>query len=403
MNKSCGKGKRTFMLVDMDAFFVSCEVAVRPELKGKPVGVVTGPQRGGVVASVSYEARKYGLKAGIPVYKARDLCPDIILIPADIVKYAYISESIMDYLKSRFEKVEVFSVDEAFIDVTGEEDPLKLATEIKDYIKTHFHIPLTIGIGPSRVVAKMACELSKPDGLMEIKEEEILEKLGDLEVDEIPGIGERTASTLKNMGIRTVRDLWVVDEDLLVKRLGIRGKWYKDMAMGKDAGFFTLLENGLPLKSIGHSETFSRDIADIEDIKTYTLYLCEKVGRRLRKHNLMGYGVMVYLRYYDFTGNSISKKFKKPFFTTSEIYKRAMLLLNQIWDLKPIRLIGVSIFDLTPINLQLSFFKEELKDIQLDRALDRINDTYGEFTVRRARLAGMETSHHVIPPRGIPR
>lgn len=394
---------RTFMLIDMDAFFVSCEVAVRPELKGKPVGVVTGAQRHGVVASVSYEARKYGIKAGTPVYKAKDLCPEIILIPADIAKYAYISESIMEYLKEKFEKVEVFSIDEAFVDITGTKDPLQLAKDVKFYIKRTFKVPLTIGIGPSRVIAKMACEISKPDGLMEIKAEEILQKLGHLEVDEIPGIGERTGTALKNMGIRTIRDLWVIDEDTLIRRFGIRGKWYKEMAMGKDAGFFTLLEQGLPLKSIGHSETFPRDIVDPEEIKTYTLYLSEKVGRRLRKHELMGYGIWVYLRYSDFTGNSISRRFNKPFFTTSEIYRRAIMLLQKIIEGKPIRLIGVAVFGLKPLKPQLSLFTEDLRDAKLDFTLDRINDIYGDFTVRRARLAGLPTVHHVIPPRGIPR
>ncbi|MEO0198297.1 MAG: DNA polymerase IV [candidate division WOR-3 bacterium] len=394
---------RTFMLIDMDAFFVSCEVAVRPELKGKPVGVVTGAQRHGVVASVSYEGRKYGIKAGTPVYKAKDLCPEIILIPADIAKYAYISESIMEYLKEKFKKVEVFSIDEAFVDITGEKDPLKLATEVKSYIKRTFRVPLTIGIGPSRVIAKMACEISKPDGLMQIKAEEILQKLGHLEVDEIPGIGQRTGDALRNMGIRTIRDLWVIDEDTLIRRFGIRGKWYKDMAMGKDAGFFTLLDQGLPLKSIGHSETFPRDTMDPEEIKTYTLYLSEKVGRRLRKHELMGYGIWVYLRYADFTGDSISRKFTKPFFTTSEIYRRAIFLIQKIIDGKPIRLIGVAVFGLKPLKPQLSLFEEDLRDVRLDFALDKINDIYGDFTVRRARLVGIPAVHHVIPPRGIPR
>ncbi len=394
---------RKFLLVDMDAFFVSCEVSARPELKGKPVGVVTGAQRHGVVASVSYEARKYGVKAGMPTYKAKDLCPSIILIPADITKYAYISDSIMDYLKSKFPKVEVFSVDEAFIELSPNADALKIGKEIKDYIKKRFHIPLTVGIGPSRVIAKMACELSKPDGLMEIKEEEILQKLGELDVEEIPGIGERSAEALKSMGIRTIKDLWIVDEDLLIRRFGIRGRWFKDMAMGKDSGFFTLLENGLTLKSIGHSETFSRDIIEMEEIKAYTLYLCEKVGRRLRKHNLMGYRLSVYVRYTDFTGNGISKKFKEPVITGLEIYKKAIFLLNQILELKPIRLIGVSVFELAPLNPQLSLFGDKNKEIALEFTLDKINDIYGEFTVRRARMAGMKTSHHVIPPRGIPR
>lgn len=394
---------KKYLLVDMDAFFVSCEVAAKPELKGKPVGVVTGAQRNGVVASVSYEARKYGVKAGMTTFKARDLCPKIILIPADAIKYAYISDSIMDYLKEKFEKVEVFSVDEAFIDVTGVKNPLRTAKEIKDHIKKNFHTPLTIGIGPSRVIAKMACEISKPDGLLEIKEDEILEKLGGLEVDEIPGIGERSGEALRSIGVRTIADLWKVDEDLLLRIFGIRGKWFKDLAMGKDAGFFTLLENGPPLKSIGHSETFSRDIIDEEEIKNYTLYLCEKVGRRLRKHNLMGYGISVYIRYYDFTGNGISRKFEKPIFTTAEIYKRAISLLEHIREVKPARLIGVSVFAVVPMKMQLSIFYDDQRQARLEMALDKINDIYGDFTVRRARLAGMQNIHHVIPPRGIPR
>lgn len=394
---------RKFLLVDMDAFFVSCEVAARPELKGKPVGVVTGAQRHGVVASVSYEARKYGVKAGMPTYKAKDLCPSIVLIPADIVKYAYISESIMDYLRENFNKVEVFSVDEAFIDVSDIPDPVETGKEIKKYIKEHFHIPLTVGIGPSRVIAKMACELSKPDGLMEIKENEILEKLGDLDVEEIPGIGERSAEALRSIGIRTVRDLWITDEEVLVRKFGIRGKWFKDMAMGKDAGYFTLLENGLQMKSIGHSETFPRDVINPDEIRAYLLYLCEKTGRRMRKHNLMGYGVSVYIRYSDFTGNGISKKFSKPVITSTEIYQNALFLLNRILEIKPIRLIGVSVFDLEPLKLQLSLFENKEREIRLEFFLDTINDTYGDFTVKRARLAGLKISHSVIPPRGIPR
>ena len=394
---------RKFLIVDMDAFFVSCETAAFPELKGKPVAVCTGRQRGGVVASASYEARKYGIKTGMPSYMAKKLCPALIQIPADITKYAYISEKIMTFLRSLVPLVEVFSVDEAFLDVSSVEDAINFGRMIKKEIRKRFSISATVGIGPSRVIAKIACEISKPDGLREIKKSEIEQVIGSLEIEHIPGIGERNAERLKSMGIRTVRDLLLYPEELLCRRFGVRGLWYKNLARGEDAGFFTLLEDGPQIKSIGHSETFPRDIFDIEDIKKYTLYLSEKVARRLRCKNLAAKGVSIYVRYFDFSGYSISKTYSYPLHTSGDIYKRALSMIFGVNHSKPIRLIGISVFNLVPYIKQLSFYVEDEREELLARVVDEINDRYGDFTVRRARLVSSIFKHNVIPPRGIPR
>ena len=208
---------------------------------------------------------------------------------------------------------------------------------------------------------------------------------------------------LKSMGIRTVRDLLLYPEELLYRRFGVRGLWYKNLARGEDAGFFTLLEDGLQIKSIGHSETFPRDIFDIEDIKKYGLYLSEKVARRLRRKNLAAKGVSVYVRYFDFSGYSTSKTYSYPFHTSRDIYKRALSMILGVNHSKPIRLIGISVFNLVPYIKQLSFYVEDEREELLARVVDRINDRYGDFTVRRARLVSSIFKHNVIPPRGIPR
>jgi len=394
---------KKFLIVDMDAFFVSCEIAAFPELKGKPVVVCTGRQRGGVVASASYEARKYGIKTGMPSHMAKKLCPDLLQIPADITKYVYISEKIMAFLKSLVPLVEVFSVDEAFLDVSSVDDVISFGRMIKRVIRKRFGIPATVGIGPSRVVAKIACEISKPDGLREIKKSEIEQVIGPLEVREIPGIGEKNVEKLNSMGIRTVKDLLLYPEELLYRKFGVRGLWYKRLARGEDAGFFTILESGFEMKSIGHSETFPHDIFDVEDIKKYTLYLSEKVARRLRRRNFAARGVSVYVRYFDFSGYSSSRTYSYPLHTPMDIYKRALTMILGINHSKPIRLIGISVFNLIPYIEQLSFYKEDEKEELLARVVDRINDRYGDFTVRRARLISPIFKHNVIPPRGIPR
>lgn len=394
---------KKFLIVDMDAFFVSCEIAAFPELKHKPVVVCTGRQRGGVVASASYEARRYGIKTGMPSYLARKLCPTLIQIPADITKYVYISERIMAFLKSLVPFVEVFSVDEAFLDVSHIKDVISFGKRIKSEIKKRFGIPATVGIGPSRVIAKIACEISKPDGLREIKKSEIEEVIGPLEVREVPGIGEKNAEKLNSMGIRTVKDLLLYPEELLYRKFGIRGLWYKSLVRGEDAGFFTLLENGLEIKSIGHSETFPRDIFDIEDIKKYTLYLSEKVARRLRRRKLSAKGISVYVRYSDFSGYSSSRTYSYPFHTSMDIYKRSLSMILGVNHNKAIRLIGITVFNLIPYIEQLSFYEEDRKEELLAKAVDEINDRYGDFTIRRARLISSVFKHNVIPPRGIPR
>ena len=277
--------------VDMDAFFASVEQVSNPELKGKPVGIIGQGERT-VIATCSYEAREVGVRTGMSKYEALEICPELILITGNKNKYIDISTRIMSILEDYTPYLEVYSIDEAFLDLTYLSGRFKNAVEvgfdIKRRIKETFGLSCTIGIAPNKLLAKLSSEIAKPDGLIEIKKEEIPQILKNLPVEKLWGIGKKTGECLKKLGIVTCGDLSQYPVRILKRYFGVQGETLHLLSRGIDNRPVIPIGSEQKVKSIGHSMTLKRDIYSRKEAYSYLLLLSEMVGRRARKEHYAG-------------------------------------------------------------------------------------------------------------------
>lgn len=391
------------MHIDMNSFFASVEQAANPNLKGKPV-VVVGSQQRTVILTASYEARAFGIKTGMLLHEARRNCPDVIMVPADNRKYTHTSFQIMAMMKDYTPLVEVFSIDEAWIDVTGS---LKLfggaeniAYKLKSRIKYHFDITCSIGIAPNKLLAKLASEMKKPDGLTIIKPEEVSKVLEHMPIKELCGIGRKTELQLNLMSIYTCGELGRCDEERLTRKFGIVGSRLKQMGLGRDDSPVIPEDEAEEVKSVGHSMTLKRDITSRHDILRYLLQLSEMVGRRARRYGVKGKTIHLTIRYDDFTTFGKQASLQQHVNSSEEIYNGAVSILDTIEITNPIRLLGVRITNLCYQREQLPLFEDERKKSFMINAMDTVNDKYGDFTVTYGSLLGNneEKGSHVISP-----
>lgn len=390
---------RIILCVDMDAFFASVEQKTRPFLKGKPIAVIGSAKRT-VITTASYEARKYGVKTGMNIHEAKKVCPQLILVIGDNEKYAYTCRGLERIYLGFTPDVEVYSIDEAFLDITSSHhlfgNPEAVGIEIKREIKEKFGISCTVGIGPNKLIAKLAVDLNKPDGLRWIKPDDVTGILEDLPVKELWGIGQKISAILRTMGIKTCGELGRTPLSILRNRFGIIGIRLKAMGLGLDDSHVTREEE--EPKSIGHSMTLPRDIGDRREIHAYLLRLSEMVGRRARRHGLMGKVISLVIRYPDFETFSKQKTFREYTDDTHVIYQSVIDILNSLRLRDKIRLLGVSLSTLTRDPLQLSLFKESRRRKSLLQTMDRINDRYGDFTLIWGSYKIQEVDSGVISP-----
>ena len=385
-----------YMLIDMDAFFISCETATRPNLNSKPVAVCTGTQRGGVIASASYKAREYGIKSGMPSYLAKQLYPSLICIPANMNKYAYISQEIMGYLSALTPSFEVSSIDEAYMDITYlKGDILLFAHKIQKAIRNRFKISASIGIGPSKIIAKIICRRVKPHGIGIMDTNTAKEFMKGVNIENIPSIGEKSVRILKRHAITTGRDLQTANEDLLIKLFGIRGTWFKKMSLGFDAGHFAM--HNAEIKSIGHSETLPRNTASRDIIKSYILILALKVSIRAKRLRKMGKTIGLTLRFANFKTIKRCKALNDYVYTYYDVYRQALYIYDSLKNTKAVRLVGVTLSDLVPLRNMPGFFFNN--DQMLFEALFEIYQKYGDFSVMPAAVLNLKKETEVIPPR----
>ncbi len=373
---------RIILLMDMDAFFASCEQQEKPFLRGKPVAV------GGknVVAACSYEAKAYGVKSGMSTYEAIAMCPSLIVVPGDMEKYASTSREIMKMLPDYTSDIEVFSVDEAFLDVTDtvkfwNNNPFKIAEDLRKRIKRRFGINASVGISYNKLMAKLASSLAKPDGVKMITKEDAKGILEELPVEKLSGIGRRLKKQLNSLGITTCGELARFPVPILKKLFGEYGVMLHFMAIGEDKG---RVEEAVPKnRSMGHSKTIPGGVRDRNIARIYLLRLCEMVGRRVRRAGFIGRTVSITIRYKDFF--TFTRQITLPYFIESgeEIYRAARELFDGIDAQERIRLIGVSLSGLVKASRQIRL-KENEKKLRLNGAIDRINNRYGEDTVKRA-------------------
>lgn len=388
-------GKVVF-LVDMNAFFISCEMTRRPDLIGKPAAVAGDPKnRSGIILAANYEARKFGVKTTMVINQALKLCPGMVLIPPDHSFYHNKSKEVMKLLGNYTPVIEQNSVDEAWLDMTGTEKlfgkPLEAAQQIMRDINQSLGLWCSIGISENKLLAKIASEIKKPMGITELWLRDVKQKLWPLKVTDLYGVGKQTGVKLNNLGIITIGDLAQYDSKALFKLLGKQGLELQTLAMGQDASAVTPHTNG-EMKSIGRSVTLPVDAVEVDEVKGIFLEMCEEVGFDARKHEKKGRTVQITIKYSDF--QSITRQTViEPTFLTKEIFETGFSLLERNWNRnRPVRLVGVSItgFEQEITSRQLSLFDDEeiysdsIKEEQLEKSIDKIKNRFGLAAVTRA-------------------
>ncbi|MFA5353287.1 MAG: DNA polymerase IV [Thermodesulfovibrionales bacterium] len=387
------------LCVDMDAYFASVEQQANPGLRGKPVAVIGSGART-VITTRSYEARRYGVKTGMNIYEAKKLCPQLILVVGDNTKYTYTCQELTKVYRRFTPDMETYSIDEAFLDITTTHHlfggPEAIGRAIKEEVTGRFGISCTIGIAPNILMAKLASDLAKPDGLQWIRPEERASVLEDLPVQELWGIGSKLADKLALMGIRTCGELGRTPVSLLRSRFGIIGEHLKAMGMGLCQRPVAAAEEDP--KSIGHSITLPRNICEQEEIERQLLQLSEMVGKRARKGGFAGRKVSLTIRYPDF--ETFIKQATLHDYTnhTHEIYRTALSILADIKLKASLRLIGVCLSDLVSGYSQMPLFGEREKETALLSAVDAINDRFGDFKITWASYLEQEKGQRVISP-----
>ena len=376
------------MHVDLDAFFVSVEQVSNPELKGKPVVVGGDPNGRGVVACASYEAREYGLKAGMSVAVAKQLCPHAIFMGGDFVSYRDASKVFMRILAQYTPEIEAAGIDEAYLDLSGFEalyGPVKqTAIEIKRRINSELGITASIGIASSKVVAKVASDLYKPDGLVEVLPGGESSFLAPLPVASLPCVGSKTEVVLKRMGIKTIGDLGRLPLSLLKQSFGVHGEVMYRYANGIDCRKLALHSS---CKSISRETTFNEDTSDRIFLNAVLHHLGERVGASLRLKHKYAKCITIKVRYADFESITRSRTLRDAVNTDRDIYKVGRFLLDRALGQRtaPIRLIGIGVSNLTD-GIQLRMFdRYQVMLNRLNSAIDSIRGKHGFTTIRVGR------------------
>ncbi len=371
---------RTILHIDLDAFFVTVEQVLNPALSGKPVIVGGRPEGRGVVASASYEARKCGVHAAMPLARARRLCPQAIFLTGNYHRYLDFSRKFMDILSDYSPSFQPGGLDEAYLDVTGCENFgswRNLAIKMKKRIKRETGLVASIGIASCRVVAKIASDLSKPDGLIEVAPGQEKAFLYPLPVQKMPGVGEKTNRAMKSMNILTIGQLADMPEPLFKSRFGEGLLWLREHANGIDN---SPVEAYGEAKSASRETTFEKDTSDTGLLKATLRYFSEKLGADLRDSEKKARTVTLKLRYADFETINRSKTSREATNLDDKIFQSAVRLLDSelVKKYRAVRLIGLEVSNFIDSETQLGLFDAEARRLeQVDRAIDGIRDKYG--------------------------
>ena len=403
---------RTFFHVDMDAFFVSVEELYDPSLKGKPVVVGGRPNERGVVSAASYAARKFGVHSAMPLRTAYKLCPQAIFVDGHPARYRDCSQKVYGVLCEFSPLVEMASVDEAYMDLTGTErlygPPLRAAHLLHERMKAVTRLNCSIGIAAARMVAKVASDQAKPNGVLWVIPGREPAFLAPLDVRKIPGVGKVTEKNLHALGIRKVGDLARLDEDFLEQRFGKWGLAMAGKSRGLDAGGWYDTEIGADEgpKSISHEHTFSEDTADQAQIEATLSRLSEMVGRRLREQALRARTIQLKLRYSDFSTITRAHSVKRATAIDTELFEAIRELFRRNW--KPgaaVRLVGVHVSSWGEGEQQMDLIGEDRHERWKGAlaAADRMREKFGESAVSlAASLRGRFRERTHENPAGLP-
>ena len=382
---------RSILHVDMDAFYASVEQRDNPELRGKPL-VVGGGDNRGVVAAASYESRVFGVRSAMPMAEARRRCPDLLRVAPRMSHYKAVSDQIFDVFREFSPLVEGLSLDEAFLDVTASlklfGSGRKIGTAIKRRVKEQTRLTASVGVAENKLVAKIASDLDKPDGLVEIHSGNVQKMLDPLPVSVIPGIGKETLARLNKVNIRSVKDLRLADRRDIEPIFGRFTSKTRDRAAGIDD---RPVVSSRGEKSISAEETYDRDLDDRREMDRELLRLTERTSRRLRKAGLQAGTVQVKIRQSDFSTFTRQKALLPAGSGTDQIYAIARDLLEKWFDQNPgarIRLLGVGGARLTPAGQGDLFAETSAAAAPVDKTVDAIRDKFGNAAVGRASTLG---------------
>src|SRR5579875_870171 len=375
--------------VDMDAFFVSVEELADPSLRGKPVIVGADPDGRGVVAAASYAARKFGVHSAMPIRTAKKLCPHAIFLRGHHEKYREYSEKVYAVFQEFTPVIEMVSIDEAYLDLTGCErlhgGMLRAADRLIRTVKARTGLNCSVGASTSHLVSKIASDQAKPHGLLYVLPGCEKAFLAPLPVRRMPGIGKVTEPELLSLGISTIGDLQSYGADRLKEKFGKYGEWLYTKSLGKDIEAYAYKEDP---KSISHETTFPEDIADGEELERTLSYLSQLVARRLREHRLFARTVGLKLRNHRFKTITRDTTLDEPTHLDSVIFEHVLRMLNIAWDgREKIRLVGVRASNLERSTFQLDLFNATKRD-KLGRVLqaaDQVRGRYGFDAVQFAR------------------
>jgi DNA polymerase-4 len=387
--------ERYIVHVDMDAFFASIEQRDNPAYGGRPVIVGADPKKGkgrGVVAACSYEARKFNIHSALPISIAYKRCPNAVFLPVDMAKYARESHKIFEIMERFTPDIEPISIDEAFLDITGSwrlfNSPLETCRRIKAAIRKETRLTASVGLAPNKMTAKIASDIAKPDGMVVVSEKNLLNFLHPLPVEKLWGVGEKTQSALKELGIDTIGDLAKQDIKELEGVFGKNGEHAWGLANGIDP---RPVEATDIVKSISNEYTFDRDTSEKEKVMNALMLLSEKVSRRLRKSGLKGRTITLKIRFADFKTHTRSATIEVPTNFIDVIYETSVQNLAS-FDLrdKAVRLLGVRVSNFADSSQQEDLFDQSssrtIKKEKLHKALDRILDRFGEDAIRHRNI-----------------
>lgn len=387
--------QRQIIHLDMDAFFAAVEQLDFPELRGKPVIVGGAPNERGVVSTCSYEARIFGVRSAMSLTEAYRRCPQGTFVRGRASRYNQISRQVFMIMSDYSPQCEPVSIDEAFLDVTHSINifgPAEIiAKTIQARVKSELGLSCSLGVAPNKFLAKLASDLKKPGGVVVVPAEAALQLIAPLAVERIWGVGPKTAEQLKKIGLLTIGDIQKCGPGALERCFGAYGRDLYKLAHGEDD---RPVSHSDEVKSVGHEHTFDIDTADMETVKSVLLALAAKVGRRMRRKQVRGRVVHLKLRYFDFSTLTRQCGLAAPTDLDHVIYNAASRLLQANFDGRPIRLIGVSVNQLSArgeTSEQLNLFAvSSEKAGKVADVMDAIKEKHGEKSITYARVKEWE-------------
>ena len=386
------KRGRVILHVDCNSFFASCEIAQDPTLQGKAVVVAGDPkERKGVVLAANYIAKqRFGIYTTMPLWEAKKRCPQLVVLKPDFHLYRDISEKVFQFLATFTPLLEPASIDEGYLDITDchlSRSPLDIAVQIQKGLLQTLHIPVSIGIAPNKFLAKMASNMKKPLGITVLRKRDVPKVLWPLPIQEMHGIGDKTAKKLNDIGIFTIGELAKAEKVALQNLLGVTGVRLKERANGIDPRPVDP-GAGEKWKSIGSSTTLSHNVTEERILLEVLRDLAQSVSKRMKQKRVVSSTVQIMIRYSNFQTITRSKTWENPFQEAEEIFQYAAYLLKKHWNGNPVRLLGIAaldVFDKKAAMKQLDLFhyEEEVKREALWKTMEQLRQKFGEDIIRR--------------------